>query len=273
MALRQLAVLARRIQGNKKMRNKLLGLIGAVGIALMPVMAAAEDITFATEAAYPPFNFRASDGSIAGFEIELGQALCKKMNRTCTFVAQNWDGMIPGLLVKKFDGIFASMTITEERKKQIDFTDPYYRTAASFVAPDATKIDFADKALGGLKIGTIPGVAECYLEKTYPAASIQVYQNAEDMFLDVSAGRLDAVFSDRIQLDYGLLKTERGKGFSFHGDPVSEPGCFGAGIGIGLRKQDTELRQALNKAIKEVRDDGTYKAINDKYFSYDIYGK
>ena len=254
------------------MRNYFLGLIGAIGIALMPVTAKAQDITFATEAAYPPFNFRAADGSIAGFEIELGQALCKKMNRKCTFVAQNWDGMIPGLLVKKFDGIFASMTITEERKKQIDFTDPYYRTAASFVAPDATKIDSTDKALGGLKIGTIPGVAECYLEKTYPNAGIQVYQNAEDMFLDVSSGRLDAVFSDRIQLDYGLLKTERGKGFSFHGDPISEPGCFGAGIGIGLRKEDGELRQALNKAIKEVRDDGTYKAINDKYFSYDIYG-
>ncbi|QPC94504.1 transporter substrate-binding domain-containing protein [Mesorhizobium sp. INR15] len=255
------------------MRNKLLGLAGAIGIALMPMMAAAQDITFATEAAYPPFNFRAADGSIAGFEIDLGNALCKKMNRNCTFVAQNWDGMIPGLLVKKFDGIFASMTITEERKKQIDFTDPYYQTAAVFVAAEATKIDFADKALGGLKIGTIPGVAQCYLEKAYPNASVQVYQNAEDMFLDVGAGRLDAVFSDRIQLDFGLLKTERGKGFAFKGDPVNEPGCFGEGIGIGLRKQDTDLREALNKAIKAVRDDGTYKAINDKYFSYDIFGK
>ncbi|WP_027061347.1 transporter substrate-binding domain-containing protein [Mesorhizobium loti] len=255
------------------MRNKLLGLAALLGIALMPAVAIAGDVTFATEAAYPPFNFRAADGSIAGFEIDLGNALCKKMNRNCTFVAQNWDGMIPGLLVKKFDGIFASMTITEERKKQIDFTDPYYQTAASFVASDGTKIDFADKALGGLKIGTIPGVAQCYLEKTYPNASVQVYQNAEDMFLDVAAGRLDAVFSDRIQLDFGLLKTERGKGFAFKGDPVSEPGCFGAGIGIGLRKDDTELREALNKAIKEVRADGTYKTINDKYFSYDIFGK
>ncbi|MEO5757438.1 MAG: transporter substrate-binding domain-containing protein [Mesorhizobium sp.] len=255
------------------MRNTLLGLAGAIGIALMPMMAVAQDITFATEAAYPPFNFRAADGSIAGFEIDLGNALCKKMNRNCTFVAQNWDGMIPGLLVKKFDGIFASMTITEERKKQIDFTDPYYQTAAVFVAAEATKIDFADKALGGLKIGTIPGVAQCYLEKAYPNASVQVYQNAEDMFLDIGAGRLDAVFSDRIQLDFGLLKTERGKGFAFQGDPVNEPGCFGEGIGIGLRKQDTELREALNKAIKAVHDDGTYKAINDKYFSYDISGK
>jgi len=89
-------------------------------------------IRFATEAAYPPFNERAADGSIVGFEIDLGQALCKKIGRECTFVAQNWDGMIPGLLVKKFDGIFASMTITEERKKQINFTDPYYRSSASF---------------------------------------------------------------------------------------------------------------------------------------------
>ncbi|MER9435854.1 transporter substrate-binding domain-containing protein [Mesorhizobium sp. M0618] len=255
------------------MKNKLLGFIAAVGIALTPIVAAAADITLATEAAYPPFNFRAADGSIAGFEVDLGQALCKKMNRTCIFVAQNWDGMIPGLLVKKFDGIFASMSITEERKKQIDFTDPYYQTAASFVAPDETKIDFSDKTLGGLKVGTVPGVSECYLEKSYPNASIQVYQNSEEMFLDVSSGRLDAVFSDKIQLDFGLLKTERGKGFGFQGDSISDPGCFGEGVGIGLRKEDTELREALNKAIKEVREDGTYKAINDKYFSYDIYGK
>lgn len=147
--------------------------------------------------------------------------------------------MIPGVLAKKFDGIFAWMTITEERKKQIDFTDPYYKTAAAFVAGEATKIDFADKALGGIAIGTIPGAAQCYLEKTYPSASIKVYQNAEDMFLDMGANRLDAVFSDQIQLDFGLLQTERGKGLAFQGESVSEPGCFGEGIGIGLRKEDT----------------------------------
>lgn len=254
------------------MKTKLLGLIGAIGLALMPTIVAAQDITFATEAAYPPFNFRAPDGSIQGFEIDLGNAICQKMNRKCSFVAQNWDGMIPGLLVKKFDGIFASMTITEERKKQIDFTDPYYKTGAAFVAAEGTKIDLNDKSLGGLKVGTIPGVAQCYLEKTYPDASVQVYQNAEDMFLDMGAGRLDVLFSDQIQLDTGLLKTERGKGLAFLGEAISEPGCFGEGIGIGVRKEDTELREALNKAIKEVRADGTYKAINDKYFSYDIFG-
>ncbi len=170
-------------KGNTTMNKTLLGLLAATGIWLSPGLATAQDITFATEAAYPPFNSRAADGSIAGFEVDLGQALCAKMGRTCTFVAQQWDGMIPGVLAKKFDGIFASMTITEERKKQIDFTDPYYKTAAAFVAGEATKIDFADKALGGIAIGTIPGVAQCYLEKTYPSANIKVYQNAEDMFL------------------------------------------------------------------------------------------
>ena len=251
-----------------------LGLLAVASLLALPAAGNAQQaITFATEAAYPPFNSRAADGSIVGFEIDLGQALCKKAGLTCTFVAQPWDGMIPGLLVKKFDGIFASMTITEERKKQIDFTDPYYKTAAAFVAPEATKIAFDDKTLGGLKIGTIPGVAQCYLEKTYPGASIQVYQNAEEMFLDISTGRLDAVFSDKIQLDYGLLKTGRGKGLAFQGDAIREPGCFGAGIGIGLRKEDTALREALNKAIQEVRADGTYKAINDKYFTYDIFGE
>ncbi|WP_054313339.1 transporter substrate-binding domain-containing protein [Mesorhizobium sp. 1M-11] len=255
------------------MRNKLFGAIAVLGIAFAPVAAAAEDITFATEGAYPPFNFRAADGSLAGFEIDLGQALCQKINRTCVFVSQNWDGMIPGLLVKKFTGIFASMSITEDRKKQIDFTDPYYRTTASFVASVSKKIDFSDNALAGLRIGTVPGVSQCYLEKTYPDAALQVYQNSEEMFLDVSSGRLDAIFSDKIQLDFGLLKTERGKGFAFQGETVTDPDCFGEGIGIGLRKEDKDIREALNKALAEARKDGTYKAINDKYFDYDIFGE
>jgi lysine-arginine-ornithine-binding protein len=235
--------------------------------------AAAEPIVFATEAAYPPFNQRAPDGSISGFEIDLGMALCKKMNRECSFVAQNWDGMIPGLLVKKFDGIFASMTITDERKKQINFSDPYYQTFASFVAPKGSKIDFADKKLGGKVIGTLPGVSQCYLQKKYPDADVRVYDTADALFLDVASARVDAILSDAIQEDFGLLKTPRGANMAFVGDKINDPECFGEGIGIGLRKEDNDLREALNKAIVEVRADGTYKKINDKYFSYDIFGK
>jgi lysine-arginine-ornithine-binding protein len=246
-------------------------LTAALLTAAMVQSAFAKPIIFATEAANPPFNERAPDGSITGFEIDIGMALCKKMNRECKFIAQNWDGMIPGLLVKKYDGIFSSMNITAQRKEQIAFSAPYYQSSASFVAVKGTNIDFADKALGGKVIGTIPGITQCYLQLKYPDAKVRVYDTADAMYSDAVSGRVDAILSDTIQLDYGLLRTERGAGMTFVGKSISDPECFGEGVGVGIRKEDNELRRALNKAILEVRADGTYKAINDKYFAYDAF--
>ena len=241
-------------------------------LAAMPVTAD-ETIRFATEGAYPPFNERAADGSLVGFEIDLGMAICEKMGRRCEFVAQDWDGMIPGLLARKFDGIFASMAITEERRKKIDFTDKYYQTGGAFVAKKGTSIDIADKALGGKVVGTIPGTTQCYLEKMHPEATIKVYETADSLYLDLSSGRLDAIMSDAIAVDFGLLRTDAGKDKEFVSEIITDRECFGEGVGIGVRKEDTALREALNKAIADVRADGTYDAIMKKYFSYDIYGE
>lgn len=234
----------------------------------------AEDtIRFATEGAYPPFNERAADGSLIGFEIDLGMALCDKIKRKCEFLAQDWDGMIPGLLANKFDGIFASMAITEERKKKIDFTNKYYQTGGVFVTREGTKIDVADKALGGKVIGTIPGVTQCYLEKAFPDATVRVYETADSLYLDLESGRVDAILSDAIGVDFGLLKTERGKDMAFASEIITDRECFGEGVGIGMRKDDSALRDEFNKAIVELRADGTYDTIMKKYFQYDIYGK
>lgn len=249
-------------------------LIFAAALLAGTLMAKAEDtIRFATEGAYPPFNERGPDGSLKGFEIDLGQALCDKIKRTCEFQAQDWDGMIPGLLANKYDGIFASMAITEERKKKIDFTNKYYQTGGVFVARKGTKIDTGDKALGGKVIGTIPGVTQCYLEKAFPQATVRVYETADSLYLDLESGRVDAILSDAIGVDFGLLKTERGKDMAFASEIYTDRECFGEGVGIGMRKEDAELRQAFNKAIEEVRADGTYDKIAKKYFQYDIYGK
>ena len=256
-------------------------MISARQLALTSVLilasfgAAADDsvIRFATEAAYPPFNERAPDGSIIGWEVDLGMAMCEKIHRKCEFVAQDWDGMIPGLLSKRFDGIFASMTITEERKKTIDFTDKYYQSPARFVAKKDTRIDRPASNLGGVKLGTLAGVSECYIRKNYPDAKVSIYPSAEDMYLDLNAGRLDSILSETVQADYGLIRKNPGAGYAFVGEPALDKECFGEGIGIGVRKNDPELKALLNKAIAEVRADGTYDRIVAKYFSYDIYGQ
>lgn len=256
------------------MKQRLLMLATAAALLATSMMAKAEDtIRFATEGAYPPFNERSPDGSLIGFEIDLGQALCEKIKRKCEFLAQDWDGMIPGLLANKYDGIFASMAITEERKKKIDFTNKYYQTGGAFVARKGTTIDVNDKALGGKVIGLIPGTTECYLEKAFPGATVKVYKTADSLYLDLVSGRIDAALSDAIAIDFGLLKTERGKDMAFASEIFTDLECFGEGVGIGMRKDDTELREAFNKAIAEVRADGTYDKIAKKYFEYDIYGQ
>lgn len=242
-------------------------------MASLTVANAGDVIRFATEAAYPPFNERASDGSIIGWEIDLGMAMCAKMERKCEFVAQDWDGMIPGLLSNRFDGIFASMAITPERQKKINFTNKYYKTPGRFVAKKGTEIDRSSPDLGGLKIGVIAGTTECFMNAHYPKAALQVYRSSEDMFLDVQNGRLDAILSDAIQADFGLIRANPDEGYAFIGDSAEDAKCFGAGMGIGVRKGDDELREQLNKAIEAVRADGTYKKLVDKYFGYDIYGK
>jgi lysine-arginine-ornithine-binding protein len=245
----------------------------AMLLATVATAQAQETIRFATEGAYPPFNERAADGSLIGFEIDLGQALCEKIKRKCEFLAQDWDGMIPGLLANKYDGIFASMAITEERKKKIDFTDKYYQTGGAFVARKGTALDTKDKALGGKVIGTIPGTTQCYLEKTFPDATVRIYETADSLYLDLVSGRIDAALSDAIGVDFGLLKTERGKDMEFVSEIYTDLECFGEGVGIGMRKEDAGLREEFNRAIAEVRADGTYDKIAKKYFAYDIYGK
>ena len=137
------------------MYKSLKKLIAASAVLVATIGAAsAEDvIRFATEAAYPPFNERAADGSIVGWEIDLGMAMCARIERKCEFVAQDWDGMIPGLLSNRFDGIFASMTITEERRQRIDFTNKYYQSPARFVSKEGVQIDRTAPDLGGIRIG------------------------------------------------------------------------------------------------------------------------
>jgi len=256
------------------MKKHMLMLASAIMLmAGVSSVQADETIRFATEGAYPPFNERAADGSLVGFEIDLGMALCAKIKRTCEFQAQDWDGMIPGLLANKFDGIFASMAITEERKKKIDFTNKYYHTGGVFVSRKGTKLDTADKALGGKVIGTIPGVTQCYLEKAFPQATVRVYETADSLYLDLESGRVDAILSDSIGVDFGLLKTERGKDMEFVSEIFTDRECFGEGVGIGMRKEDSALRDEFNKAIAELRAAGTYDAIMKKYFQYDIYGE
>jgi len=226
-----------------------------------------------TEGAYPPFNFLTADGQLEGFDVDIARALCEEMNAECEFVTQDWDGIIPALQAGKFDAIIASMSITEERKQQVDFTEKYYNTPpALVVAKDSdiagvTKEDLADKTIGAQGSTTHANFAE----ETFPDSEIRVYPTSEEYKLDMVNGRLDAVIDDVIVLQ-DWLKTPDGECCKVLGTltPVEE--IYGEGIGIAVRKGEDELREKFNAAIAAIRENGKYKEINDKYFDFDAYG-
>ena len=256
----------------RRLCNTLAAAALALSAATAPV-AAADELRVGVEGAYPPFSWKEADGSLKGFDIDIAFAICERMGRECTLVEQDWDGMIPALLARKYDAIIASMSITEERKKRVDFTSKYYNTPAMFVAAEGTGLDVSAAGLSGKAVGVQRGTThQCFMEKIYPDADLRLYATQEEVFLDLAAGRLDAQFSDSLQADEGFLKTDAGKGYAFVGGPQFDLGCHGEGAGIAVRKGDGELLAALNAAIVAIREDGTYKAINDRYFDFDVFG-
>ena len=233
----------------------------------------AADLRIGVEGAYPPFSWKESDGTLKGFDIEIAEALCEQMGRDCVMVEQDWDGMIPALLARKYDAIIASMSITEERKKRVDFTKKYYNTPAKFVAKKGSGLDVSPEGLAGKRIGLQRGTThQCFMEKMYPDVELVLYATQEEVFQDLAIGRIDAQFSDSIAADDGFLKTDAGKDFEFVGGDMHDMECHGEGAGIAVRKGDDDLRKQFNQAIKAIRDNGVYQKINAKYFDFDIFG-
>ena len=257
----------------RRLVNTLAAAALAVAAAAVPAASAADELRIGVEGAYPPFSWKEADGSLKGFDIDIANAICAQMGRECTLVEQDWDGMIPALLARKYDAIIASMSITAERKKRVDFTSKYYNTPAMFVAAEGSGLDVSAAGLSGKAVGVQRGTThQCFMEKIYPDSDLRLYATQEEVFLDLAAGRLDAQFSDSLQADEGFLKTDAGKGYAFVGGPQFDLECHGEGAGIAVRKGEGELLDALNAAIVAIRDDGTYKAINDQYFDFDVFG-
>ncbi len=240
----------------------------------LAIPAAAQDtLRIGVEGAYPPFSYTTADGTLEGFDIDIAKALCAEMERECELVQQEWDGMIPALKAQKFDAIVASMSITEERKRQIDFSDKYYQTPARVVARKDADFEGTPEGLAGKRIGVQRGAThQCYAEKMFPDAEIVLYGTQDEVFRDLGLGRVDAQLSDSLIAKEGFLDTDAGAEFAFLGGDHLDVECYGEGVGIAVRKGDEELRNALSEAILAIREDGTYAEINDKYFEFDIYG-
>lgn len=253
------------------MKKMLVAVILAAGAASA---VAAEKLRVSTDGAYPPFSETNDKGEMIGFDIDIGRALCAQMQRECEFTQTDWDGLIPALKTGKIDVILASMNANEERKQSIDFTDPYYVNPGIFVRAKGSEVALDEAGLKGKVIGVLrSSVFDSYATDVYGKMSeIKRYNTQEEANLDAVAGRVDVLFADKVVLEDGFLGRDEGKEFEAFGDAVEDEKYFGEGISIGVRKEDTQLKADLNAALKAIRENGEYKKINDKYFTYDISG-
>ncbi len=233
-----------------------------------------DKVRIGTEGAYPPFNYVDKNGELKGFDIDIARALCEEMGVEYEFVIQDWDGIIPGLLAKKYDAIIASMSITEERKAKVDFTDKYYQTPARFVAEKGAGIEISKEGLKGKAVGVQRAtIHENFLrDKFGNVVDIKSYATQDEANMDLVAGRVDLVIADATVLLGGFLETDAGEDFEFIGPGFTDEQWFGEGIGIAVRKEDDDLRKMFNQAIKKIREKGIYQEINAKYFDFDVYG-
>jgi len=255
--------------------------ITAVSLALMATSFGAfakdwKEVRFGVDASYAPFESKAPNGQLVGFDIDLGNEICKRMHAKCVWVENDFDGMIPALKAKKFDGVLSSMSINEARLKEINFSVKLFNTPTRMVAKAGSGLLPTAASLKGKRVGVEQGtIQEAYAKAHWAPAGVEVvpYQNQSLVLADLASGRLDASLQDAIQADDGFLKKPEGKGFAFAGGDLNDPKTLGTGAGIGLRKEDTDLKAAIDKAIGAMLKDGSYKQIAKKYFAFDVYGK
>lgn len=231
-------------------------------------------VRFGVEGAYPPFSWTDASGEIKGFDIDLANALCQQMAVKCELVAQDWDGMIPALLSRKYDAIIAAMSITDERRKKVDFTAKYAHIPNRFVAAKGTTLELTPAGMAGKRIGVQRATThDKYLTDNFGSdVTIVRYGNADEAYLDLKAGRVLALLADASAIDQGVLSKAGGEKFEYVGPALTDRQWFGDGMGIAVRKGDQDLKAKLDEAIKTLRANGKYQEINQKYFKYDVYG-
>jgi len=250
----------------------------------------ADKIRIGTEGAYPPWNSKNEAGKLIGFEVELAWTLCRYIGEQCEIVEQDWDGMIPALIMRKFDAIMAGMSITAERQKVINFSQGYADEVAQLAVMKGSDLEGMDTPSGiNLSIGgsdvkkalktitaALAGKTVCVQTATIHqnfldsgdvgSVNVRTYKTQDEVNLDLASGRCDAALAAAVAFtDYA---EKSGKAVVLVG-PTFSGGAFGNGVGVGIRKDDTELLKAFNKAIDKARKNGDISRIATKWFGFD----
>lgn len=223
-------------------------------------VAQAQDITFATEPTYPPFENTNEKGEIVGFDIDVANAICTELQANCKFTSQSFDSLISGLKFKTYDAAISAMDITPARQKQVSFSDPYYDSSASFVGIKENLTLETAKTVGVQNGSTF----QQYIAKNGKQYQAKPYKSLQEAVLDLQTGRVDIIFGDTAVLAEWLKSNNKLK---FVGDKVTDPDFFGTGLGIAVNKDNQALLEQLNKSLKAIKENGKYQQIYDKWMS------
>ncbi|MCW4439929.1 lysine/arginine/ornithine ABC transporter substrate-binding protein [Vibrio splendidus] len=224
--------------------------------------AAQEEIKFAMEATYAPFEYMDENNQIQGFDVDLANALCEELKATCTFHNQAFDSLIPALKFKRYDAAISAMDITEARLQQVNFSNAYYDNSAAFISFEGKVTDQA--ALEGKRVGVQNGSThQSFLLEQMTGVTAVPYSSYQDAFIDMKNGRIDSVFGDTAVVAEWFKKEDN---LTYVGDQVTNQEYFGNGFGIAVNKSNQELVDQLNVALAAVKANGEYDKIFNKYF-------
>jgi ABC-type amino acid transport substrate-binding protein len=228
-------------------------------------------VTVATEGAYPPFNYLDRKGLPAGFEMDLAQEACQRMNAECVFVAAKWDELVPGLLDKKFDIVMSSLEVNNDRRRRLGLSRRYYLSPGAFIAAKGQPFDGPPALLRNKKIGVQKDSTHAdWLDKSFRrSAQIKRFPSVADALNALVKDEIDAVFGDKVELWLWSKKPD-GNCCEVMGQDIKDTQTLGVGVSAGMRREDIKLRDAFNKALGEMIGDGTYKKLNEKFFPFSL---
>ena len=238
-----------------------------------PETASFRVIRFVTEDDYPPFGFALPDGTLSGFNVDLARALCEELRVQCTVQARRWDTMFETIEQSRADAAIASIAMTPANRARVDFTAPYYKTPARFVARAAVVLpDTSPEALAGKTVGVVARSAhEAYLRAFFPRVTVRVYDNALALRSALKRNEVEIAFGDGVAFALWLNGTDASGCCAFRGGPYTESRFFGEGVGIALRRDNLAVKRALDYALKRVAERGVYADLYLKYFPVGFY--
>lgn len=233
-------------------------------------------LRFGVDPSFPPFESKAPNGQLVGFDIDLGNAICAQAKVKCEWVETAYDGIIPALNAKKFDAVLSAMSMTPKRKTQVNFSDMLYHVPSILIAKKGSGLQPTADSLKGKTVGVAQGTTqEAYAQGEWQKKGVNVvsYQNQDFVNQDLASGRIDVTLTNAAAAETGFLKTKEGADYAFAGEPLNDTRYLGEGTAVGLRKDDQTHLSLINNALAEIHKDGTFEKLEKKYFTFEVYNK